>query len=121
MKNVKESYTPGPWRMENNGKPCAMSGAQDCYRVLTGKVRFVAEVPVQDWPDTETMNCQSYGYSYAEAEANARLIAAAPELLAALEKMLACGIQENGKWVKCAPNDSDLEQASAAITKATGK
>mgnify|MGYP001569738997 CR=1 FL=1 len=113
MKNEKTEHTPGPWRMENNGKPCAMSGAQDCYRVLTDKVRFVAEVPVQDWPDTETMNCQSYGYSYAEAEANAHLIAAAPDLLAACEAITHLATGRNVSEV--------VTKARAAIAKATGK
>ena len=42
-------------------------------------------------------------------------------LLAACKMLASCGVQENGKWVKCAPNDSDLEAARAAIAKAEGR
>lgn len=46
---------------------------------------------------------------------NARLIAAAPEMLDALKDLLKCQASDG---TKCAPNDEDLEQARAAIEHA---
>ncbi len=51
-----------------------------------------------------------------EVDANARLIAAAPELLDALQKL--CAIQEHGDGASWA---AERDEAHAAIAKATGK
>ena len=75
---METKHTPGPWR-------CGEQGAQgyDSIRIHTGKpARNEAE------RRTELMICDVFGHSAAENRANARLIAAAPELLAALEELL---------------------------------
>ena len=57
----------------------------------------------------------AHGPSAEEAEANARLIAAAPELLEALERITrVASVELTGR------RDDVLEQARAAIAKATG-
>ena len=65
------SHTPGPWQ---------------AVRSLDGKIRYIAET---HWGPLMAIE---FAHSYyrdvpEEAEANARLIAAAPELLAVLEKL----------------------------------
>lgn len=53
-------------------------------------------------------------------EANASLIAAAPDLLAALESVESW-VSKTYPWDKSEPLNSILKQARAAIAKATGK
>jgi hypothetical protein len=61
--------------------------------------------------------------SYDEAKANARLIAAAPELLAALKECLDyIEVTMEGEDLKQFPTErSAIKQARAAIAKAEGK
>ena len=54
-----------------------------------------------------------------EARANARLIAAAPELLDALEQMVSVFLDTEGRHGE-SENDA-MDAANAAITKATGE
>lgn len=65
----KTSYTPGPWRQDNN-----QNGAGVSRPVVKAKGRLVADCA----PNSKLRG-------FAECEANARLIAAAPEMLEALE------------------------------------
>jgi hypothetical protein len=80
--NVK--HTPGPWKVESDGMAIALGG-----EVITS--RFAPENAYAD-----------------EARANARLIAAAPELLNALRRL----INDNSSEARLA--------GLAAITKAEG-
>lgn len=85
-------YTKGPWGiMKGDHGPMIFSG--ECGRGVAMLARQVTT---------------------AEREANARLIAAAPELLAALIDLLHQSklSQDEGGW--------DFEQAETAIAKATG-
>jgi len=91
-------HTPGPWE-------CAADGAEiwpttgDCAQVELARV-------VGPW-------CESSWYSKETALANARLIAAAPELLAALKRL-----------VDYCNNHSDYDAigaADGAIRKAEGR
>ena len=96
------SHTPGPWRIErsNDGEDLSL-GAWDLV-VGDGRTRMV-------------LASRSPWFSRAhESEANARLIAAAPELLAALRELLALGQQESIE-------DGDLEAAQAAAKAAIRK
>ncbi len=74
-----KKHTPGPWRLSED---CGVCEGMGCFLVMTpanlraegeGIVCGVVEIDQQVWPE---IGC---------AEANARLIAAAPDLLAALE------------------------------------
>lgn len=89
-------HTKGPWRKcspaskRNNGQRIIIVGAND---------RAIGDV----WTLDE------------EGQANARLIAAAPDLLAALQDMVAL-VQEKGmpaRWAKT------LNKSRAALSKAT--
>lgn len=98
-------YTPGPWMYEvvtgkGNGFVCCRINAPGTH----GAVGFAGTYANND------------ARSKAEAITNARLIAAAPELLAALIRLTA----------EVAANDHEItyatfDAARATITKATGK
>lgn len=89
-------HTPGPW----NSEPCPDMREMliiDSERWVVGRVRRILS-----------------DITIAEAEANARLMAAAPDLLDALESILAV--------TNLRGSDSPLEAKTlAAIAKATGK
>jgi hypothetical protein len=67
-----------------------------------------------------------WGKTLENSDANARLIAAAPELLAALTNLLDSGSwHDDGSWVYYPPdhppeNEGAIQQAADAIAKATG-
>jgi hypothetical protein len=91
-------HTPGPWHWEGN--PCNYDKEQEAPWLVDANYSFP---PILGG----TITCQS--------DANARLIAAAPELLSALNAMLThMGIDED-EW-----NKPTFDQARAAIAKATG-
>ena len=98
---MKTQHTPGPWTIhaDTDGWPLVMSGG------VAG--RIVANVNPQSCPD------ESSAPEFVEmpCEANARLIAAAPELLEALQFVMTA----SGEQLSTA-----FEQAQAAIAKATG-
>ena len=95
---METKHTPGPWETpgEDGGERVI------CYQDSTGKRRTLAHV--------------YDGEEFGSMEANARLIAAAPELLAALQRSL--------NWLSSYSGDGALgayEQARAAIAKASGR
>jgi hypothetical protein len=93
-----EQHTPGPWVW-------GYYGMNDEW-VRTGDGEAV--VPV--------------GYNQSEREANARLIAAAPELLAALKRAIEVLDAEGITYGNCDDEPLDvLNAARAAIAKAEGK
>ena len=111
MKETK--HTPGPWISDDLG-------------VITGGADYatsVCETYLVKWKDKST-----YGKAYSEhpaikanreeAEANARLIAAAPELLEALERIIDA---YDGPTVNAANAVSgQIDLAKMAIKKAKG-
>ena len=104
MKNEQAKHTPGPWMMiKYPGDKCYTIRTREAYRAESGEGPIghipIAEICTDGQPD----------------EANARLIAAAPELLAALENMSAVP-DCYGPEATAA-----LRHARAAIAKATGK
>ena len=107
---TKASHTPGPWRIDciedrvfyieaEQGK--AWNNPTICH--LFADVTPEDSVTIGPWLE-----------AFDNAEANARLIVAAPDLLFALENLLAVKNGEGGTVF-----DSD-EIARAAITKAKG-
>jgi hypothetical protein len=95
------AHTPGPWRVTEYGGEIAIH-AEDNSKIALPEKWFASD--------------------RAEAEANARLIAAAPELLAALGKLAPYALQRaeteppfTAKYAR-----ADYEIARAAIAKATG-
>ena len=89
-------HTPGPWHVRY---PLRSS---ERPRIVTGDKQELATVAkVNGGTDGLVYNC------------NARLIAAAPELLAALREMERCGVLDNGMIA------GPAKQARAALAKAT--
>ena len=119
-------HTPGPWHLgsvDRNGEDAHMCEVQTKYATKSRG----ADIACYD------LICRTWSPKYLAASirldrntciANARLIAAAPELLAALERCMdRLGIviesdQENG-WPACEANDVAYAAARAAIAKAT--
>ena len=98
------THTPGPWVNRTVGDPTNKSGGQ----IYAGKVNVATcHFGSHDTPE------------YDDYKANARLIAAAPELLDALKKIVA--------WHDCFPPTSGEEdlpiisQARSAIAQAEGR
>ena len=97
MTPAPSQHTPGPWDVEPKGSRHFVDGADG----LT--VAYLDRVGVRE---------------RAEIEANARLIAAAPELLAALECILK---RYESAGVQCYPEARrEVIAARAAIDRATG-
>ncbi len=105
---TKAQHTPGAWRsykVEN----------RNCFEVVTVDIN-----PLMS-PDCKTPKahiCSVYaqhfdgcGATLQEAEANARLIAAAPELLEALRNLMSVTDENHPRW----------KEAAAIIAKAGGK
>ena len=99
-------HTPGPWGVEDPMDHCLTIVANPSDPVCDWK--WVATV---DWPDEDNQLLTS-----SEQKANARLIAAAPELLEALQEI------HDYVWKVRDPSPSTvMDVASRAIAKSTGE
>ena len=106
---MTEQHTPGPWQAEG-----------DEGRFRLGKARFEASVYqlITDQRGGERLaDVRAVQGGEDEAWANARLMAAAPDLLACCRAMLE--LHESGSWG--APPGEYLPALRAAIAKATGE
>jgi len=105
-------HTPGPWTIEDR---------EDRLLIWSdGRHDYIASLPADiDGLDSEEVAANVRK----EQEANARLIAAAPDLLAALERIIgACAEEdslESGS-LHLSSGNAILKQARAAILAATG-
>lgn len=97
MNTNKAKHTPGPWIVSSDGK--AVRSSAD---IMANYRRNVVNAGKRD--DVEEM------------AANLALCAAAPELLAALERVLEC----HRLKISLDTNAGAVEQARAAIAKAKG-
>lgn len=93
----KPKFTPGPWRT-------------DC-RLIGGQIR-ITQVP------NANMTVAQVNGRQGEQEANARLIAAAPELLEALERLM---LSRDASWTGGHDWEEALDEAAAALAKARGE
>ena len=86
-------FTKGPWKVEECG--CCIDTGASC--------RYMSDYCGQNFPQEEL-------------EANANLIASAPEMYAALERLArVAAVELTGK------RDDVLEQAQSALAKARGE
>ena len=112
MKTNEAKHTPGPWHistLETTPHTIHHGGGQ------------LASVTLPPYPN-ERNKLTWHGHTLAESEANARLIAAAPELLAALEKM--CDVVAAASFKGFSPTEkdgNDYNDARSAIAKAKGQ
>ena len=111
-------HTPGPWRVRYiaGGGYDTLSSA---YRILHGPDDYdrVVEVDTRDYYDCiKADDYQHYGTeSSVEAEANAHLIAAAPDLLRAAKAIASFAVS----WQPLTPGD--IKELTDAIAKAEGR
>jgi len=109
---MKTTHTPGPWNVTRYGLQVYDKGAN-----LIAKVETLACIGGTDDAAAQRASDQE--------QANARLIAAAPDLLAALEELLACPqpgrVQSPLERTKANKLHQDVcHRARAAIAKAKG-
>ena len=100
MDNKDTKYTPGPW---SAGSTCTRDGH---HEVFGSDDCLVASVP--------SVVTEYEGNVRRPARANAKLIAAAPDLLAALKAMVKVDAEDGA-------DDEYLHDARAAIAKAEGR
>jgi len=100
---MSAKHTPGPWKYGWE------TPAREWAQVTTAQGNIIANVNTETGPDIPPLVSKKM-----PADANARLIAAAPDLLAALEGIL------NSECSIC--NNSPVwHTARAAVAKATGE
>jgi len=92
-------HTPGPWAAEKVNE----------RKIRQWSIRAQGAAPVISY-ELATLS----GHDPVRDKANARLIAAAPELLAALQEIVAAADGEGWDQI-----DADFSKARAAIAKAT--
>ena len=100
---VEQRFTPGPWRIES---PKAARFPE--YRILNGLDRYVAAVSIM---------------AHNPASADAQLISAAPDMLAALEALFEhCAMVHNvwGEGCNQKQADAAIKAGRAVINKAKG-
>lgn len=95
-------HTPGPWNVQE---------AESCFRVVDYRALEYMSSRLCDVHHWSGESSNKRGPNREEARANARLIAAAPDLLEALELMV--NTHDDGGWPS-----STLVIARAAIAKA---
>jgi len=108
---TQDKHTPGPWRITHNG---SYSPPRFEISGRAGDGREYGFAEVSAWP-----------LHAGEAEANARLIAAAPEMLEALKTLTPIASDQHAHITSdCGGNCPDLiaiKQARAAIARARGE
>lgn len=98
------SHTPGPWKVATD---------LPAYAIYAENGRRVVQTPNQN--NYSTPVALSVRHIGIESLDDARLIAAAPELLAELEHFVACTVE--GEHI----DHHDVSRAKAAIAKARGR
>lgn len=104
--DVKALHTPGPWSFDHDWRRFPTIFGADKKKVAT--------IEKDGFPAKNVRT--------AAQEANARLIAAAPELLEALEGICSAFTQPgNDGWFSDPVHSDEVNKARAAIAKATGE
>ena len=106
--------TPGPWAWDDAGT-CLMAtrNASSAWIIWPRNISCESDARVDGWASVlGSPNCTDV-----ESEANARLIAAAPELLEALMRLIATGLHEREHHEFMS---NPAHYARVAISKATG-
>jgi hypothetical protein len=100
--NERAKHTPGPWENKGEDDECG-------FFIITAAGLLIAEVnsigPSQDDPD-------GFPGCGGDPGANARLVAAAPDLLAALKRVLAdCPYVYDADSCECGENGTGFDDA----------
>jgi len=104
---IEATHTPGPWEIEGPAS----------YRAGEVAIGTVAN-DNDSWSELATVVVRVDGLPSPEGEANARLIAAAPDLLAACRLAL---VQFSSLAESGIPVMHQIKELSTAIRKATGE
>ena len=112
---MKPKYTPGPWIVEID-ETGDRSGLEGTVIIDTSNDRIVVAETKYDGEDGHSNGAYPH---ISQAEANARLIAAAPELLEAAKRALD-RMEHYADNLGDADSDVIIEQLTDAIAKATG-
>ena len=104
---MSTKHTPGPWSCDVANQPIIVNGPDDSGNIVA---------LVYDKDCAPFMGDANHQYHVEVAAANARLIAAAPDLLAALDYMVAA----QGKPFDHADRRASMTAARAALAKAKG-
>jgi hypothetical protein len=114
----KQGHTPGPWRIDVNGSEdwsVDYDGPSSTYMTICG---------ARPQPVCFAVEPSAYGNDE-EVEANARLIAAAPDLLAALisarDALHQHYVDWDGEPEDAVPLQLARSKCEAAISRATGE
>lgn len=99
-------HTPGPWLTDRNN-------------VHTGQIAIVHHCTGNDWVEIWSDKWFKTGMCESEQEANARLIAAAPNLLEALQAIVSSLSDQDDEGL--IEHAQPMIDARAAIAKATGE
>ena len=101
-------HTPGPWQVFTANNFTTIQGAVEDHPIRPGR----ATVASIGWTKSQS--------ALSNWEANARLIASAPELLAALEELERLTVWVGGQNPVHDAIESAKRKARAAIARATG-
>ncbi len=117
-------HTPGPWEVEHERNK--FDSACDELAIVSPALDMTHSGRQTSVPRIvlARLNVRAFAPHMAEPEANARLIAAAPELLKALERLLdatSCNFDDALSAVSECDIQEAREIARAAIAKALGK
>lgn len=108
---VEAKFTQGPWKFIDATKIASMQFRPLC--IIRGDGRQVASF---SWNDSSP-----YWPTKAESQANAHLIAAAPEMYEALNDLAGC-VEYHAKRGESVPLDNEhLISARTALAKAEGR
>lgn len=105
------NHTPGPWHLSRD-KRTIFAGTDSAGVLIRGIEQTI--------PQIAYICGNGFGATLQEQEANARLIAAAPELLEALEDALGL-LVKIGERTPIYESDGQIFRAEAAIRKAKGE
>jgi hypothetical protein len=106
---MSAKHTPGPWH-------CGL------FREAGADSRFNGiDIGADNGANVALIHYQQHAHEPAEVKANASLIAAAPELLDALQSLIAEYEPNLKAFATDAPRKAKWEAACAAIAKATGE
>lgn len=124
-RTIDEGHTPGPWEYDNT---------DDTHVIRMGSALNHAAVyepqHLVEWRHGLSVEDEDDFIQWGEAESNACLIAAAPDLLEACKGMVRMfdAVAEQINWAKSFLSASEIQQmvsapnaAKAAIAKATGE
>ncbi len=110
------TFTPGPWRLSETWRP-PISDLGKAFKNSEGNIFWGYSISGSDENGAHILPTLAAVHNFSDQmEANARLIASAPDLLAALEGLAEVCSCQNG----CDPDDMTCATnvARAAITKA---